>query len=61
MEKKEVKATITLAGQTHEIYISQARAKQIKRFKKLIKEERAKKGEQATTTSKKQPKQSINR
>ena len=38
MEKKEVKATITLDGQTHEIMISKERAKQIKRLQKLIKE-----------------------
>lgn len=41
MEKKEVKATITLAGQTHEIYISRERAEQIKRLQKLIKENKS--------------------
>ena len=38
MEKKEVKATITLDGQTYEIMISKERAAQIKRLQKLIKE-----------------------
>lgn len=38
MEKNEVKATITLDGQTHEIMISKERAMQIKRLQKLIKE-----------------------
>lgn len=43
MEKKEVKATITLDGKTHEITISQARAEQIKRLQKLIKETKLRK------------------
>jgi hypothetical protein len=38
MKKKEVKTTITLDGQTHEIMISKERAIQIKRLQKLIKE-----------------------
>ena len=41
MEKKEVKATITLDGKTYEIRISQERARQIKRLQKLIKENKA--------------------
>ncbi len=45
MEKKEVKATITLDGQTHEIMISKERAIQIKRLQKLIR----KKNPQANT------------
>ena len=43
MEKKEVKATITLDGQTHEIMISRERAEQIKRLQKLIKENKDRK------------------
>ena len=43
MEKKEVKATITLDGQTHGIMISRERAIQIKRLQKLIKENRTRK------------------
>jgi len=42
---KELKATITLAGKPHEIYISQEWTKQIKRLQKLIKGEHAKKEE----------------
>ncbi len=38
MEKKEVKATITLDGKAHEINISSERAEQIKRLQKLIRE-----------------------
>ncbi len=38
MEKKEVKATITLDGKIHEMLISQERAEQIKNLQKLIKE-----------------------
>lgn len=43
MEKKEVKATITLDGKTHEIMISKERAEQIKHLQKLIKENNSKK------------------
>ena len=43
MEKKEVKATITLNGKVHDIYISKERAEQIKRLQKLIRERRSKK------------------
>ena len=42
MEKGKVKATITLDGVPHEIYISLERARQIKRLQKLIKESQKK-------------------
>ncbi len=38
MEKKEVKATITLDDKTHEIWISKERVEQIRRLQKLIRE-----------------------
>jgi hypothetical protein len=42
MKKKEIRATITLDGKTHEIMISKERAEQIKRLQKLINEGREK-------------------
>lgn len=38
MKKKEVKATLTIDGKTHEIMISHERAEQIKQLQKLIKQ-----------------------
>ncbi len=43
MEKRQVKATIKLAGQNHGIMISKERAEQIRLLQKLIRANRNKK------------------
>ena len=42
MEKKEVKATVTIDGKTYEIMISSERPEQIKRLQKITRKEQLK-------------------